>query len=143
MTTVLRKNVRASVLVAGLAACSAFADEATVKGVKWQYEVEGTEARILHIWQAYTGDLTVPDKIGKYRVTSIGDEAFNISPGPSSFKIPASVTCIGEYAFVNCPKLSVFYTDAGNIDRLKTLLAQQGQGEGMGKIRIEAVQEGK
>lgn len=55
-------------------------------------------------------------------VTSIGDFAFE-SERITSIAIPASVTNIGDCAFANCPKLSVIYAEAGDLDRLKSVIA--------------------
>ena len=104
--------IMAMTSVLGLTACSAWAEEAKVKGVSWVYSVSDGKARLERLNQIYTGKLNVPATIGKYPVTSIGDGDHPIAaiPGPVSITVPASVTVIGEGAFRNCPKLSVVQT---------------------------------
>ena len=60
-------EVKTMTLALGLLACSAFAEEATVKGVSWRYSVAGGTARIELLNQVCTGKLVVPAMIGKYR----------------------------------------------------------------------------
>jgi len=47
------------------------------------------------------GDVTIPDKINGQPVTTIGDQAFRITP-VTSVTIPDSVTSIGNWAFHAC-----------------------------------------
>jgi len=51
------------------------------------------------------GDVTIPDTIDGYLVTSIGDAAF-YNKFMTSVTIPNSVTSIGEEAFENCTSLT-------------------------------------
>lgn len=106
MMTTMHKKFKTLAFAVGLVVCTAFAEEAVVKGVSWVYEVSDGEACIQRINQVCTGNVAIPEKIGKYRVTSIGPEAFNVSPGPSSVKVPVSVTSIGEAAFLGNKNLT-------------------------------------
>ena len=101
MNTSSRMKLKTTVLAFGLMICSAFAEEATVKGVSWQYSVVDGTARIELLNQVCTGKLAIPAKIGKYRVTSVGGgkNPITCSPGPTSITIPASVTSLGTFAF--------------------------------------------
>ena len=53
-----------------------------------------------------SGSFEIPSSIlineEEYIVTSIGDYAFQYSPGLTSITIPNSVTSIGDYAFYSC-----------------------------------------
>lgn len=101
MATKSRVKIKTTMLLASLVACSAFAEEATVKGIAWRYSVVDGTARIDLLNQVYTGKLAIPAKIGKYRVAGVGDGEHPIAsvPGPSAIAIPASVTRIGIFAF--------------------------------------------
>lgn len=94
-------NIKVTTLLVAFVACSAFAEEATVKGISWRYSVVDGAARIDKLNQICTGALTIPAKIGKYRVAEVGDGEHPITsiPGPTSIMIPASVTRVGAFAF--------------------------------------------
>lgn len=94
-------NIKVTTLLVAFVACSAFAEEATVKGISWRYSVVDGAARIDNLNQICTGKLDIPAKIGKYRVAEVGDGEHPIAsiPGPTSIVIPADVTRIGTFAF--------------------------------------------
>jgi hypothetical protein len=74
-------------------------------GVDYHYRLFGTEAYI----ECYTGtgtDITIPETLGGYPVTSIGCEAFKNCTYLKSVVIPNSVTSIGYGAFRNCTSLT-------------------------------------
>ena len=52
-----------------------------------------------------SGTLTIPSKIGKLAVKSIGNRAFSGCEGLETVKIPNGVTSIGQYAFNGCKGL--------------------------------------
>ena len=58
----------------------------------------------------YSGAVTVPTTVTynskTYRVTSIGDYAFDGYSSLTSITIPEGVTSIGDYAFYNCSSLT-------------------------------------
>ncbi|MBP1644944.1 MAG: leucine-rich repeat protein [Bacteroidetes bacterium] len=58
----------------------------------------------------YTGSITIPDSVQYqgiyYKVTSIGNDAFNTCSGLTFITIPHSVTAIGEYSFNDCSSLT-------------------------------------
>ena len=56
----------------------------------------------------YTGndeDVAVPDMLGGYPVTAIGNEAFQFCRSPVNVNIPEGVTKIGKQAFYSCKNL--------------------------------------
>ncbi|MBP1645296.1 MAG: leucine-rich repeat protein [Bacteroidetes bacterium] len=61
---------------------------------------------------SYSGAFIIPDSVlynsNYYKVTSIGDAAFNNCSGLTSILIPNTVKSIGEWAFRNCNGLSSF-----------------------------------
>ena len=65
----------------------------------WKYTVSDGSATIIGYNGFCSGELDIPSQIGGYRVTSIGDCAFEWCDGLTSVVIPDSVTSIGDYAF--------------------------------------------
>ena len=59
------------------------------------YEVSNDQATITDFPTDYSGDLTVPSALGGYRVTSIGDLAFEDCFYLTSVTTPEGVTTIG------------------------------------------------
>jgi hypothetical protein len=53
------------------------------------------------------GNVVIPASINGLPVTSIGNDAFNVSPGLTGVTIPSSVTSIGQGAFNNCSLTNV------------------------------------
>lgn len=106
--------------IAFLLPLMALADTETVNGVKWTYYVEkndgkteavvGTERLAAARFTAvprYTRDkITIPSKLGGYRVTGVGDAAFRDCSGLTSVKIPEGVTKILDYGFESCGALA-------------------------------------
>ena len=65
---------------------------------------ENGEAEIVDFFgEAYY--LKIPETFGKYRVVSIGDDAFTMSGTLLSVTIPDGVKEIGDYAFSRCTEL--------------------------------------
>ena len=96
-------------VVALVAALSAFALTETVDGIEWEYTVNNGSASIgtgngSAISQWTSGTISIPSSLGGYSVTSIGADAFYRCM-VTSVTIPDSVTNIGEYAFVDCGRL--------------------------------------
>lgn len=62
------------------------------------------------IFNGYEGDIIIPETIEfnevSYRVTSIGERAFQDCENLTSITIPDSVTSIGEFAFDGCESLT-------------------------------------
>lgn len=69
------------------------------------YEVSKGKATITDFDKDYVGELTVPDTLGAYPVTHIGDYAFSSCDGLTDVIIPDSVVSIGESAFEWCESL--------------------------------------
>ena len=82
-----------------------FAATATVNGITWYYSVSNGEASISGTSKE-DGAITVPEILGGYPVTSIGDDAFYGRSGLTSVTIPSGVTSIGGSAFENCLRLT-------------------------------------
>ena len=72
----------------------------------WEYTVSDGSATIIGYNGFCSGELDIPSQIGGYRVTSIGDYAFEWCDGLTSVVIPDSVTSIGDYAFSECTGLT-------------------------------------
>ena len=86
----------------------------TVNGITWTYTVSNGEASLgggssssRAVPTSTTDAITIPSKLGGYRVTSIGDYAFYYYSWLTSVTIPDSVTSIGAYAFMNCSGMTI------------------------------------
>ena len=101
-----------SLLLALLISAAANAYNAYVDGI--YYNFSGSEAsvtyKVLTEVNFYTGNVVIPSSVtygGKYyRVTSIGDHAFDNCSGVTSITIVNNVTSIGKYVFSQCTGLT-------------------------------------
>ena len=72
----------------------------------YTYTVENGEATITDCDEGISGDVVIPDTLGGYPVTSIGQWAFSYCTGLTYIEIPNSVTSIGDWAFCGCTSLA-------------------------------------
>ena len=56
-------------------------------------------------YKGTSGNVIIPSKIGKYKVTAIGAHAFDGCSNLESVIIWGDDTLVGKDAFANCPKL--------------------------------------
>lgn len=68
----------------------------------YTYSVSGGKATITDVDTAISGDIVIPNTLGGYEVTKIGDRAFQSCRKITGVTIPNTVTTIGEYAFDLC-----------------------------------------
>lgn len=78
----------------------------------WEYTVTDGEATITGCTDP-VGNLTIPDTLGGYPVTEIGERAFFGCDSLTSITIPNSVTSISEYAFAWCESLTPIIIPSG------------------------------
>ena len=100
-----------AVLLAVCALYTARAAKSTVDGITWTYTVINGcamlgDGKSSAISTNTIGSITIPSRIGRYDVTSIGDRAFAYCRSLESVTIPNSVTNIGSYAFMKCSGLT-------------------------------------
>lgn len=72
----------------------------------YSYTIENGEATVTEVDTSVTGNVIIPDELGGYPVTAIGDWAFEYCTEVTGITIPDSVTSIGNWAFYYCPKLT-------------------------------------
>lgn len=71
----------------------------------YTYTVTDGKATVADFDESVSGAVTIPDTLGGYPVTGIGDWAFSNCKSLTSITIPSGVTSIGYYAFWNCTGL--------------------------------------
>ncbi len=71
----------------------------------YTYEIIGTTAKITNVDKKISPDVVVPQYLGGFEVTAIGNSAFFDCEDMISVTIPDSVTQIGTQLFQNCQKL--------------------------------------
>lgn len=84
--------------------------EKIINRIKYRLDEENKIAEVIKK-RGYKGEVIIPDtvelkKVGVYRVTSIGESAFEGCSLLSDITIPASVTSIGVHAFKGCSSLT-------------------------------------
>ena len=95
-----------------VAATPCFADtgETTIDHITYRYDTETGEATVSDADESISGNAVIPGTIEvggqKYKVTSIGDDAFVWCAGLDQITILEGVTSIGDYAFSYCPSLT-------------------------------------
>ena len=73
---------------------------ATVDGITYEFDATEKTAKVVASKSySYTGNIVIPEIVGSYSVTTIGDRAFYGCDRLTSITIPNSVTKIGEGAF--------------------------------------------
>lgn len=78
----------------------------------YTYSVSNGEATITK-YNGDGGDVVIPETLGGYPVTGVGEAAFRAHPGLTSITIANNVTSIGRLAFWECTELtSVFIGDS-------------------------------
>ena len=99
--------------VVSFATMSLFAETQKANGYTWSYEVYGDKAEIVNNDfsgaaidpEPSSGTLSIPSKLGKCPVTTLGTEAFRDCSSMTGVIIPSSVTCIDSEAFEGCSSL--------------------------------------
>lgn len=93
------------VMAMGCAAAMTIAAEAETEG-NFAYSVSDGNATITGFAKNVGGPVVIPDTLGGYPVTAIGDRAFILCRSLTSVIIPGSVAEIGENAFYGCTGLT-------------------------------------
>ena len=72
----------------------------------YTYTVSNGEATITDFVTSVKGEIIIPDSLGGYPVTSIGEAAFAYCKSLKSINIPNNVAYIGDSAFYGCSSLT-------------------------------------
>ena len=101
----LEKLLLFAVLVVTALICLSFSSSAATEGY-YTYYVSNGKAMITDADTSISGDVTIPNTLGGYSVTSIDRSAFSGCTGLTSIKISDTVTSIGYSAFSGCTGLT-------------------------------------
>ncbi len=105
MNTKVKKTLLFALMACVLTVFTVFSVSAkTVTKNKLVYKVNKTTATLVEC-KTNAKKITVPSKVGKYKVTAIGKDAFSGKKKLESVEIPSSVKKIGEEAFEKCTAL--------------------------------------
>ena len=84
--------------------------EQIINGINYRLNEETLTAEVINKSGGYEGDIIIPETVVlkkvAYRVTSIGESAFDCCFSLTSIVIPDSVTSIGPTAFSSCSSLT-------------------------------------
>ena len=117
----------------------ASAYDCNVDGIYYNLYTSGKTAQVTRLStdNNYRGSVDIPSSVTyngiKYKVTSIGQYAFNNCSRLTSVTIPNSVTSIGEEAFYDCRRLK-----AVTIGNSVTSIGEYNH-EIMGKTNVEII----
>lgn len=95
-------------------------DPADEKNAKVLYQVN-SDYELVKFWivEGKPDNVTIPETIGPYGISSIGEGSFNNNCDLERITIPASVKSIGDNAFKGCHNLEVvIFTDASSIQSI-------------------------
>ena len=93
---------------AAVATWNVYADSVTTNGYTWTYSISDSglatigNGKDVAVEPAPIGDFLIPEEIGGYSVSGIGDHAFTGCEALTSITIPSNVTSIGHGAFERC-----------------------------------------
>jgi len=101
----------------------AYADAIEINGIYYNLDSEAKTAEVTKNPNKYTGEIVIPKTVKNegitYKVTSIGDFAFEWCKGLTSVTIPNSVTTICLDAFSGCSGLTTI-TIPGSVTKIGT-----------------------
>ncbi len=82
----------------------------------YTYTVTDGNATITDVDTAISGEVIIPETLGGYPVTAIGEEAFACCYCITSVVVPEGVASVGSYAFAGCSDVKfVFLPDSLNV----------------------------
>lgn len=89
-------------------------ENCTVDGISWNYSVSNGKATIELSDLPNVESIIIPDALGGYPVSAIGEWVFDGCSSLVSVKVPDGVEKIGAHAFASCTSLSEFVI-GGNV----------------------------
>ncbi|MCR4616043.1 MAG: leucine-rich repeat protein [Clostridiales bacterium] len=105
-----------------------------IRIIEFFYTVDKDNSVILTGYAGNSTVVNIPEKIGSYTVTKLGDRVFENCGNITGVSIPASITSIGAYAFDGCSNLSSVTIPASVRELDKFTFA----GSGIGNINVSA-----
>ncbi len=83
-----------------------------VSGLSYEVNADGKTCTIVGVGTLNTTEVYIPESIQGYKVTAIGDKAFENQTALTYISIPNTVTSIGTRAFYGCTGLTEFTVPA-------------------------------
>ncbi len=102
----MKKRILLAIMMIALStlAFGVISASAATEGI-YTYTFSNGQATITKCDYYASGEIIIPDTLGGYPVTTIGEEAFLARKNITSVVIPNSVVYINDYAFYNCTSL--------------------------------------
>ena len=105
LSVVLSLALTFTIMPLGLLSMPVLAGETFTSGI-FSYTVSNGKATVTAVDASVSGEVSVPENLGGYPVTNIGQHAFSNCEDITSIVLPESVESIGDYAFSYCTSLT-------------------------------------
>ena len=101
-------------IIMPLFACGSILTTTVEEQLDYMYKIENKEATIISLYDNHNPNVVIPDKIKKYPVTKIENNACKNFKNLKSIEFPSTITSIGSNVLTGCinlEKLTVTFTE--------------------------------